>query len=107
MANNEDEKGIFRKIIDGDIPSERVYEDEHFLAFKDIQPKAPIHFLVVPKAHSSRLDEMLDAQGREEVGALFEAAVKTARSNGVKDYRLGLTSARARGKRCFTRTCIF
>ena len=101
MANNEDEKGIFQKIIDGDIPSERVYEDEHFLAFKDIQPKAPIHFLVVPKKHSSRLDEMLDAQGREEVGALIEAAVKAARSNDVKDYRLVVNVGAGAGQEVF------
>ena len=64
-TNSEDSRDIFQKIIDGDIPSERVYEDEHFLAFRDIEPKAPVHFLVVPKEHSPRLDEMLDAQGKE------------------------------------------
>ena len=101
MADDTDNRGIFQKIIDGDIPSEHVYEDEHFLAFKDIQPKAPVHFLVVPKTHSARLDEMLDAQGREEVGALVEAAIKTARANGVKDYRLVVNVGAGAGQEVF------
>ena len=78
-----------------------MYEDENFLAFKDIQPKAPIHFLVVPKTHSARLDEMLDAQGCEEVGALVEAAIKTARANGVKDYRLVVNVGAGAGQEVF------
>ena len=98
---DNDNRGIFEKIIDGDIPSERVYEDEHFLAFKDIEPKAPVHFLVVPKERSPRLDEMLDAQGKEDVGALFEAAVKAARANGVQDYRLVVNVGAGAGQEVF------
>ena len=100
-ANTEDNRNIFQKIIDGDVPSERVYEDEHFLAFKDITPKAPVHFLVIPKEHSPRLDEMLDAQGKEDVGALFEAAVRAARANGVEDYRLVVNVGAGAGQEVF------
>lgn len=100
-TDNTSEKGIFQKIIDGDIPSDRVYEDEDFLAFRDIQPKAPVHFLVVPKKHSPRLDEMLDAQGREEVGALVEAAIRAARANGVEDYRLVVNVGAGAGQEVF------
>ena len=100
-TDTEDNRGIFQKIIDGDVPSERVYEDEHFLAFKDITPKAPVHFLVIPKEHSPRLDEMLDAQGKEDVGALFEAAVKAARANGVEDYRLVVNVGAGAGQEVF------
>jgi len=95
------EKGIFQKIIDGEIPSERVYEDEHYLAFKDIAPKAPVHLLVVPKKHSPRLDEMLDAEGPASVGALLEAAVKTARANGLQDYRLVVNLGPGAGQEVF------
>ena len=49
---------IFCKIIKGDIPSEKVYEDEYVLGFKDINPAAPIHILVIPKTHISSLAEL-------------------------------------------------
>ena len=95
------EKGIFQKIIDGEIPAERVYEDDKFIAFKDIAPKAPVHLLVVPKTFSPRLDEMLDAQGAGDVGALLEAAVKTARENGLTDYRLVVNVGSGAGQEVF------
>lgn len=95
------EKGIFQKIIDGEIPAERVYEDAQFLAIKDIAPKAPIHLLVIPKIFSPRLDEMLDAQGAGDVGALMGAAIKTARANGLKDYRLVVNVGPGAGQEVF------
>lgn len=95
------EKGIFQKIIDGEIPAERVYEDDDFLAFKDIAPKAPVHLLVIPKAFSPRLDEMLDVKGTADVGALVEAAVRTARANGLKDYRLVINVGAGAGQEVF------
>lgn len=98
---NGSEKGIFQKIIDGEIPAERIYEDSDFLAFKDIAPKAPVHLLVIPKAFSPRLDEMLDAQGAADVGALIEAAVKTARANGLRDYRLVVNIGAGAGQEVF------
>ena len=49
---------IFCKIIKGEIPSSKVYEDEDIIAFKDIQPEAPIHILLVPKKHIKSLNEI-------------------------------------------------
>ena len=98
---NSAEKGIFQKIIDGDIPAERVYEDDDFIAIRDIAPKAPVHLLVIPKTPSPRLDEMLDAQGAGEVGALFAAAIKTARANGLEDYRLVVNVGPGAGQEVF------
>ncbi len=95
------EKGLFQKIIDGEIPAERVYEDDDFVAFKDVAPKAPVHLLVVPKTFSPRLDEMLDAQGPADVGALLEAAIKTARANGLHDYRLVINVGPGAGQEVF------
>ena len=95
------EKGIFQKIIDGEIPATKVYEDDNFIAIKDIVPKAPVHFLVIPKTPSPRLDEMLDAQSPGDVGALFEAAIKTARANGLKDYRLVVNVGPGAGQEVF------
>ncbi len=95
------EKGVFQKIIDGEIPATKVYEDEHFLAFEDAAPKAPVHLLVIPKTFSPRLDEMLDAQGADDVGALVEAAIKTARANELKDYRLVVNVGAGAGQEVF------
>ena len=55
-----DENCLFCKIIKGEIPSNKVYEDEEILAFKDINPAAPIHILVIPKKHISSLADMED-----------------------------------------------
>ena len=49
---------LFCKIIEGDIPADKVYEDEHVLVFKDINPKADVHLLMIPKTHVASLDEV-------------------------------------------------
>ena len=95
------EKGIFQKIIDGELPATKVYEDEGFVAIQDIAPKAPVHLLVIPKTFSPRLDELLDAQGADKVGALVEAAIKTARENGLADYRLVVNVGAGAGQEVF------
>ena len=51
---------IFCKIVEGSIPSDRVYEDEHVLAFRDIQPQAPTHVLVIPRVHVASMWELED-----------------------------------------------
>lgn len=80
---------IFCKIVRGEIPSKRVYEDDDFLAFLDIEPQAKTHILVIPKVH------IADAAtcGEENpalLAALIEAALKVARENGLdaKGFRL-------------------
>lgn len=95
------EKSIFQKIIDGEIPATKVYEDDGFIAIQDIAPKAPVHLLVIPKTPSARLDEMLDTQGVGDVGALFEAAVKVARAQGLEDYRLVVNVGPGAGQEVF------
>lgn len=52
---------IFCKIVAGELPSTRVHEDEHVIVFKDLYPKAPVHLLVVPRAHIQSLDEIAAA----------------------------------------------
>ncbi|MFN3266241.1 MAG: histidine triad nucleotide-binding protein [Deinococcales bacterium] len=77
---------IFEKIIAREIPSSIVFEDEEFIAFKDIAPRAPVHVLCVPKKVSSRLDEITDPL---ELGRLFTTANKVAKTAlGLQDYRL-------------------
>ena len=57
-----DENCLFCRIIKGEIPSSKVYEDEEILAFKDINPAAPIHVLVIPKKHIASLADMKDGE---------------------------------------------
>lgn len=71
---------LFCKIIEGTIPSEKVYEDEKVLAFKDIQPAAPIHILIIPKQHVQNIMEMTNP---EMTMALMEALQKIAKQIGV------------------------
>ena len=70
---------IFCKIIKGDIPSSKVYENEYVYAFRDINPQAPVHILVVPKEHISSVDE-ITAENSALVARIFEAIPEIAKS---------------------------
>mgnify|MGYP003385941057 CR=1 FL=1 len=73
-----DSNNVFAKILRGEIPCQRVYEDDYALAFKDINPKAPIHVLVIPKgAYSSVMDFTILASS-EEIAAFFQTVTKVA-----------------------------
>ena len=79
---------LFCKIIAGEIPSQKVYEDDKCLAFKDIAPLAPVHFLVVPKAHIC-CTAMIDGSNSEYVAKCFEAIAKIAKAEGLDSgYRV-------------------
>ena len=71
---------LFCKIIKGEIPSDKVYEDENVLAFKDINPAAPIHILIIPKKH---VQNILEAKEPEMVQTLMEAVRKVAKKLGI------------------------
>jgi histidine triad (HIT) family protein len=72
------EKCLFCKIIAGEIPSHKVYEDDKVFAFKDINPQAPVHIVIVPKKHIAGLGSATDADA-EVLGALQIAASKIAK----------------------------
>ena len=79
---------IFCKIIAGEIPSSKVYEDESVYAFRDIQPQAPVHVLVVPKTHIASVDEV-SAENAALVAKIFEAIPKIAKAEGLMNgYRV-------------------
>ena len=79
---------LFCSIINGDIPSSKVYEDEYCYAFKDINPMAPVHILVVPKVHIASADE-ITAQNSIYIAKIFEAVPKIAADAGLTNgYRL-------------------
>lgn len=79
---------IFCKIIDGSIPSKKVYEDDKMLAFYDIEPAAPVHVVMVPKAHIASADE-LDEESAKYVAHIFSKAGEIAKSLGLSGgYRI-------------------
>ena len=75
---------IFCKIVAGQAPSQKVYEDPYVLAFWDIQPRAKVHLLVIPKQHVASLKE-LDDLPVEARAALLSACVKVAKDQGILD----------------------
>ena len=79
---------LFCKIIGGEIPSSKVYEDEYVYAFNDINPQTPVHILVVPKTHVCCADA-INAENSVYVAKIFEAIPKIAASAGLKNgYRV-------------------
>ena len=79
---------LFCKIIAGEIPSTKVYEDEFVYAFRDINPQAPVHVLVVPKEHIACADEV-NTENSGAVARIFEAIPKIAAAEGLSNgYRV-------------------
>lgn len=78
---------LFCKIVKGDIPSNKVHEDEVCLAFYDIDPQAPTHFLVIPKMHIASVAE-INEDNNAVVAHMFAVISKVARQLGVESYRV-------------------
>ena len=79
---------LFCKIIAGEIPSAKVYENEYVYAFRDIQPQAPVHVLIVPKKHFACADE-INEENSDNVAHVFEAIPRIARQEGLTNgYRI-------------------
>ena len=78
---------LFCKIIAGDIPSKKVYEDESVYAFYDIDPQAPVHFLVIPKEHVASCGE-ITPENSGAVAKCFEAISKITKELGLTDFRV-------------------
>lgn len=79
---------LFCKIISGDIPSAKVYEDDMCLAFKDINPQTPVHILVIPKEHIASADGV-SAENSRYVARIFEVIPRIAAEQGLTNgYRI-------------------
>ena len=78
---------IFCKIISGEIPSDKAYEDEQVLAFRDIAPKAPVHVLIIPKTHIAGVRE-ITADNSTVVAHIFEVIAKLTKEKGLDSYRV-------------------
>lgn len=74
---------LFCKIVAGDIPANKIYEDELVVAFHDIAPQAPVHFLVIPKKHISTLNDLTE-DDRELAGHILYVAQKLALEQGCE-----------------------
>jgi diadenosine tetraphosphate (Ap4A) HIT family hydrolase len=85
-----DDANIFAKILRGEIPSKRVYEDEHALAFHDINPQAPVHILVIPKGRYVSWDDFSSKASDADIAGFIRAVGQIARDNGLvaPGYRL-------------------
>ena len=80
---------LFCKIINGEIPSSKVYEDELVYAFRDIEPQAPVHILIIPKEHIASANELIE-ENASVVGHIFAVAAKLAKAEGIAEggYRI-------------------
>ena len=88
---------VFARIINGELPTEFLYEDEHCVAIKDVNPQAPTHVLVIPRKPIVMLSEALD-EDRALLGHLLLAAAKVARQLGVADgFRVIINNGEAAG----------
>lgn len=87
---------LFTKIIQREIPADIVYEDDHVVAFRDIQPVAPVHVLIVPR---QELDGVASLEGDGDHRHLLEAARKIAEAEGLHNgYRLVINQGEAAGQ---------
>ena len=93
---------LFCKIIAGEIPSEKVYEDNNVFAFRDISPVAPLHVLIIPKKHIATINDIESADA-ETVGQLFLAAKNIAAQEGYTEagYRTVMNCGEAAGQTVF------
>lgn len=93
---------LFCKIVNGDIPADIVYESETALAFRDINPKAPTHVLIIPRRHVSTIND-IEPDDESLVGSLFSAARSIAADEGLADdgYRVVMNCNEAAGQSVF------
>jgi histidine triad (HIT) family protein len=104
LTNQEGEfmTTIFSKIVQGEIPADIVYQDDQVTAFKDIQPQAPVHILIIPNKEIPTVND-LTADDEQLIGRLFTVAAKIARDQGVAQdgYRLLVNCNRHGGQEVF------
>lgn len=97
-----EEKTIFAKIVDGELPSEKLYEDDHCIVIKDINPQAPTHVLIIPRAKD--IPRLVDATTAHQalLGHLLLVAGKVATQLGVDDaFRLVINNGAEAGQTVF------
>jgi histidine triad (HIT) family protein len=93
--NSANQDTIFDKILRGDIPAQKVHEDEHVLAFRDVNPQAPTHVLVIPKRKVARFAGLKDLP-TTDVGEFFQGVARVAAKLGLEGngYRIVINNGR-------------
>jgi histidine triad (HIT) family protein len=91
---------IFCGIVEGRIPSKKVFEDERVYAFEDIAPKAPTHVLIVPKKHIATFSDV-SSEDEALLGALAARAAAIAKERGLSDFRLVANNGEGAGQSVF------
>lgn len=89
---------IFCKIVNGDFNTEFVYENDYVVVFKDINPKAPVHLLVVPRVHVESLNELED---KNLMAELLFAVKETTKKIGLKSYKTLINTGKEAGQEVF------
>ena len=93
MINNDnatsntiyDNNNIFARILRGELPCDKIYENEYALAFHDINPQAPVHVIIIPKGHYMSMDDFTDKASTEEIAGFIRAVGKIARLLGLAE----------------------
>ena len=85
-----DRNNVFARILRGELPCRKVYEDEHVLAFHDIHPQAPTHIIVIPKGEYVSVDDFSETASEAELAGFLRAIARIVRQEGVIDggYRI-------------------
>lgn len=91
---------IFCKIVNGSIPSKKIYEDEDVIAFNDIKPSAKVHFLIVPKLHVETLKDC-DVTHQNLLGKILLLAPKIAQEQGLAGFKTLINTGREGGQEVF------
>jgi diadenosine tetraphosphate (Ap4A) HIT family hydrolase len=92
-----DRNNVFARILRGELPCRKVYEDEHVLAFHDIRPQAPVHILLIPKGEYVSADDFSENASEAELAAFMRAIPRIARAAGIAEdgYRILANHGRA------------
>jgi len=99
-VTSADPQCLFCRIVAGELPAERLYEDDELLAFRDIAPKAPLHALIIPKVHVATLNDLQPDQAML-AGRMFLVAKQLAHEHDLSGYRIVVNTNREGGQVVF------
>lgn len=99
-TSSRDPACLFCRIVAGELPATKVFENDSILAFEDIHPQAPFHCLVIPKVHVATLNDFSAEQG-ELIGSLLLTAKRIAAERGLPGYRVAMNVGREGGQVVF------
>jgi histidine triad (HIT) family protein len=95
------QNNVFSKIIKGEIPTQKLYEDDKLIAIEDINPAAPVHILVIPKGSYADFSDFVEKASCEDISHYFKTVKKIADQSGVKNYRLVSNKGKSAGQSVF------